>query len=67
MLITPSEYGSDSVSATFNHTCGHTSMGMFYAAETYAKNDQARQESNVCWSCHNEQAIARYRREQPTK
>lgn len=63
MNITPSTSG---VSATFNHTCGHTCAGMFYAAEQYAQHDQARQESNICWSCHNKREIARYQQARTT-
>ena len=47
------------VSAIFNHTCGHQSRLMAYYGEQYAINDQERQESNVCWSCHNNREIAR--------
>ena len=50
------------VSATFSHTCGHQSSPMAYGGEQYAKNDQARQESTICWSCHNSREIARLTR-----
>lgn len=51
------------VSATFSHACGHQSQPMAYGGEQYAKNDQARQEASICWSCHNSQEIARASRQ----
>ncbi len=61
MTIEP-ESTSAMVSATFSHTCGHQSSPMAYGGEQYAKDDQARQESAICWSCHNRQEIARLSR-----
>ena len=58
MTIEPGS-ASGLVSATFAHACGHQSSPLAYGGEQYAKNDQARQESVICWSCHNSQEIAR--------